>query len=326
MTFIISGSRHRTLSALVLGVFILALIAFAGSGPATAADETPEWVWTKENPKPVWWTWGDDYEKDKPVRGGYFQTASANYIGLMNPNHWPVNDWVSMGFFYEKLIYTDGNFRPTVPWTVQSWEYVDDVTVIMKLKKGIKFHDGSSFDAAAVKYQIEWIMDPKSGTWSRAWLRPVKSIEVVDQYTVKWTFKEPWAGFLGIIANVPGYVLSAEGLKGDAAITDAKKLEAAADKARKKAAKGDEKAKQAAIKAEEKAKAAAELAKGKVSLDVWAVGTGPYMVEEARPGNYLKVKRNPNWWFGKSIGGRKCPILTGLPSWSSPTPRSNWPT
>ena len=49
--------------------------------------------------------------------------ASPVYIGLMNPNHWPVNDWISMGYFYEKLIHTDGNYRPTVPWLAESWKY-----------------------------------------------------------------------------------------------------------------------------------------------------------------------------------------------------------
>ena len=49
----------------------------------------------------------------------------------------------------------------------------------------------------AVKYQMEWIMDPQNGAWTRAWLEPLASIEVVDTYTVKWHFKKPWAGFLG---------------------------------------------------------------------------------------------------------------------------------
>ncbi|MBW1711233.1 MAG: hypothetical protein JRJ73_15385, partial [Deltaproteobacteria bacterium] len=46
-------------------------------------------------------------------------------------------------------------------------------------------------------------------------------------------------------------------------------------------------------------------------LDNQAVGTGRFMVEEGRPGNYLKLKRNPNWWFGKSIGLPDMPYFDG---------------
>ena len=38
-----------------------------------------------------WAVWPRDV---KPVRGGYFRVAAAQYIGKMNPNHWPVLDWV----------------------------------------------------------------------------------------------------------------------------------------------------------------------------------------------------------------------------------------
>ncbi|MCP4755129.1 MAG: ABC transporter substrate-binding protein, partial [Proteobacteria bacterium] len=51
---------------------------------------------------------------------------------------------------------------------------------------------------------------------------------------------------------------------------------------------------------------------GAVPLDLHGVGTGKFMVEEARPGNYLKLKRNPNWWFGQSIGKPEMPYFDGV--------------
>ena len=53
----------------------------------------------------------------------------------MNPNHFPVMDWITMGYIYEKLINHDGSYKPTAPWLTESWEYLDEVTVLMKLKK-----------------------------------------------------------------------------------------------------------------------------------------------------------------------------------------------
>ncbi len=222
----------------------------------------PAWGAGKAKPWAVW-----DYSKEKPVRGGYYRTAGALDVGLLNPNHWPVNDWLVINFFFEKLLITDGNYRP-VPWMIESWDYPDPLTCIMKLKKGITYHDGAKFNAAALKYQIDYIKDKRNGCWSRAWIAPVKSIEVVDEYTVKWTFKKQWAAFLGIVANVPGYMISPNILKEDV----------------------------------EK--------KNKIS-DTKPVGTGQWILEDRSPGNYIKAKRNPNWWFGKSIGHPDMPYFDG---------------
>ena len=227
----------------------------------------------------------------------------------MNPHHWPVNDWVTIGLFYEKLIYTDGKFRPAVPWLAESWKYLNDVTVVMKLRQGVQFHDGSPFNAESLKYQMEWIMDPKNGAWTRSWLEPVASIEVVDPYTVKWHFKRPWAGFLGMMSYTPGYVISAKALKADVALREYKKLAGQVDREKKNVEQAEKEAAAATGEAAEKAKAKLETAKKKLAtleeeykktaalaegakeLDNNPVGTGPYMFEEASPGKLLKVKK-----------------------------------
>ena len=41
-------------------------------------------------------------------------------------------------------------------------------------------------------------------------------------------------------------------------------------------------------------------------------GTGPYILEEASPGNFLKLKRNPNWWFAKASGNPDMPYFDGI--------------
>jgi peptide/nickel transport system substrate-binding protein len=270
--------------------------------------------------QPAWWDWGKKYWPTAPVRGGYFRKAAVTYIGLMNPNHWPVTDWVTIGFFYDKLLNTDGNFRPLVPWLAESWEFLDPVTVTMKLRRGVKFHDGSDFNAETLKYHIEWIMDKKNGAWTRAWLKPIKAIEVSDEYTVTWRFNKPWAGFLGTIANIPGYIISMEALKGDVAIGEAAKATAEAREAKRKAATEGEEAKLDADKAEEKARQAALKVKDVQNLDTHPVGAGPYILEEANPGSFVKIKRNPNWWFGRSIGRPDMPYFDGMITTVIPDP------
>ena len=48
-----------------------------------------------------------------------------------------------------------------------------------------------------LKYQMDWIMNPKNGAWTRACMEPVASVEVIDTYTVKFHFKSPGPGSRG---------------------------------------------------------------------------------------------------------------------------------
>src|SRR5512139_1759731 len=132
--------------------------------------------WGQLLPRDLWEVWDD---KTKPVRGGYFRTANTVDIGLLNPNHFPVNDYNWMTYVYDTLLVTDGSYRP-VPWLAESWTFPDQLTCIMKLRKGVRFSDGTAFNAEAVRFVEEWIMDPKNKCWSSAWLKPLKSIDVVD--------------------------------------------------------------------------------------------------------------------------------------------------
>ena len=47
------------------------------------------------------------------------------------------------------------------PWLAKSWDNPDDKTWVFHLEKGVKFTNGEPLDAAAVKYSLERVMDPK---------------------------------------------------------------------------------------------------------------------------------------------------------------------
>jgi peptide/nickel transport system substrate-binding protein len=304
-----SRKKNKMILFIILGAVALMMISIPLLWAESKEASTTEWKWTKENPKPSWWKWDESYYPSKPVRGGYFQSASVRYVGLMNPNHWPVNDFAALNAIYDRLIFIDGEYRPIIPWLATSWTFEDPVTVLMTLRPGVKYHDGTTFNAESLKFQVDWNMNPASGTWSRGWIKPLKSIDVVDEYTVRWHLKQPWAGFLDIYANVPGWMMSAQALNADAIMDKAEELNDELYAAKKKDLTEEEKATLADL--EKRAKAAEELAGSVRSLDEWAVGTGPMMVEDARPGNYLKLKRNPDWWFGKTIGKPDMPYVDG---------------
>ncbi|MCP4753602.1 MAG: ABC transporter substrate-binding protein [Proteobacteria bacterium] len=285
-------------------------------------------AWGKEEPKP-WEKW--DYSKEKPVRGGYYHSASATDVGLLNPNHWPVNDWWVITDFFEKLLTTKGDYLE-VPFLLESWEYVDALTVIFKLRKGVTYHDGTVHNAQALKYQMDWIANRNNGCWTRNWLTPLESVEVVDDTTVRFRFNKPWGSFLGIMASVPGFQMSPKSLEADLVLKEANKIQRKLALARKKLKKAEKKARKAEKTGGKAAKKAlAKLKKAKRNLaniekaaadvmekarilkisDANPVGTAKWILEERRPNNYIKVRRNPNWWYGKSVGHPDMPYFDG---------------
>ncbi|HOM30339.1 MAG TPA: ABC transporter substrate-binding protein [Deltaproteobacteria bacterium] len=299
------SKQSRTIVALAMLLFMTAL-----PGSLFSAQDSVK-------AKPGWMEWGERYYPARPVRGGYVRVASPVYIGLMNPHHFPVLDWVTMSNIYERLILLDAGYRPTVPWLAVSWEFLDDLTVVMRLRKGVVFHDGTPFNAQAVKYQMDWVMDRDNLAWTRAWLEPLQSVEVMDEYTLRWHFKKPWGAFLGTMASVPGYVVSPKALERDAARTKAKKLERELITLRRKV--GQEKDQQKAASArkaisekEKQLKSYADLCRDAGSLDTYPVGTGPFMFESASTDNYVQLKRNPSWWFGRSVGMPDMPYFDGV--------------
>ncbi len=311
----------RFFAALAFVFFLVGVLPGVGTAaPSNTALISEKSLPPKEWAEKIGLDWGPKYWPTKPVRGGIYQISNPLYIGLMNPNHWPVNDWVTISYIYDKLIWTGAGYKPYVPFLAESWKYLDPKTVIMKLRQGVTFHDGSPFNAESVKYQMDWIKDPASGAWSRAWIEPLESVEIVDNYTVKFHFNKPWAAFVGVMANVPGYMISTKALKADVALREVKKLAGQVETEKKNveaaekennAAKADA-AKKKLAALEEQHKKAAALAEGAKPLDNYPVGTGSMMFEEGSPGNYLKLKRNPNWWFGRFIGRPDMPYFDGI--------------
>jgi peptide/nickel transport system substrate-binding protein len=209
--------------------------------------------------------WAVSHHKERPVRGGILRVAAPLYIGSMNPNRWPVHDWFTMGLIHDRLFLNDGSYLPSAHWLAESMVQETATAVLLTLRPGVRFHDGSPMTAVGVKRQIDWIRDPDSGTWSAFMLRPLESVEAIGPLQLRFTFKEPWASFAGVMASVPGFVLPEAALGSD-----------------------------------------------NDRFNAHPIGSGPYIVEEANPGNFLKLKRNPDWWLAKAVGRPDMPYFDGV--------------
>jgi peptide/nickel transport system substrate-binding protein len=83
----------------------------------------------------------------------------------------------------ETLLQADENGNP-IPALATGWKIVDEKTLILNLAQGIKFHDGTDFDAAAAKWCMETLSKEQP-----AELNTMSSVEVVDDHTLKINFK-----------------------------------------------------------------------------------------------------------------------------------------
>ncbi|WP_248962868.1 ABC transporter substrate-binding protein [Sphaerisporangium perillae] len=89
------------------------------------------------------------------------------------------------------------------PWLATSWKISPDgKTYTFKLREGVKFSDGGAFDAAAVKVNLDHIVDPKTKSQlAAAAFGPYKGTKVVDDLTAEVSFSKPYSPFLAALAT-----------------------------------------------------------------------------------------------------------------------------
>ena len=112
----------------------------------------------------------------------------------------------------DKLFDIDENIN-IVPQLALSHETSEDgKTVTIKLRPGVKFHDGESMDAEAVKASLERHMTMQ-GSFRRPELAAVDKVEVVDPLTVKLLLKAPFSPLIAQLTDRAGIILSPKAAK-----------------------------------------------------------------------------------------------------------------
>jgi len=105
---------------------------------------------------------------------------------------------------YDTLVKYKQGGTAIEPDLATSWTQSPDGLVwTFKLRKGVKFHDGTPFNAQAVKFSVERQMPPNANDdmpYASFTFGEVKRVEVVDDYTIRFILKEPYAPFLANLA------------------------------------------------------------------------------------------------------------------------------
>jgi len=101
----------------------------------------------------------------------------------------------------------------------ESWRAVNETTWQFKLKRGVKFHNGEPFDAAAVKFSVERMLNPKQAAPGRTSIATIDHVDIVDAYTVNVITRAPFPllpvrmspGHCGTVGIVPPKYLAQVG-------------------------------------------------------------------------------------------------------------------
>ena len=95
-----------------------------------------------------------------------------------------------------------------VPQLATVWHWVDDNKgLVMTLRQGVKFQDGEPMDAAAVKFNIERHLT-MPGSNRKAEISAVKSVEIIDDHSIKLVLDKPFAPLLAQLSDRAGMIVS----------------------------------------------------------------------------------------------------------------------
>lgn len=216
------------------------------------------------------------------------KTGGTLVVGLegdINRTDSSLVDDLNSTYVLENMMETLVTLKPgtgdqIIPSLADSWTISPDgLTYTFKLHPGIKFHDGTDLDAAAVKFNFDrWLNIPQSyvdlgytyyidtviGHGDSSF---VKDVQAPDPSTVVVTLRNPNSAFLVQMTLTPFAIASPKALQdGGASAPDFKD---------NKYATGGPPA---------------------------AVGTGPFMFKEWVPGDHVTVVKNPNYWNAAAGG------------------------
>jgi ABC-type transport system substrate-binding protein len=154
----------------------------------------------------VYVLWSEVGWAQHPKYGGTLRLAMSGDMTFFNANQGPAPGyftlWVWNNIFNSLLTMTPPPELKVVPELAKSWEVLDGgETWIFHLQEGVKFHDGTDFDAAAAKWNVERILDPETHSWVRPYYTSIDKVEAVDASTLRVRMKEPFGSLDTVLAG-----------------------------------------------------------------------------------------------------------------------------
>ena len=142
-------------------------------------------------------------DAETPVQGGSLRMAISEEPDQLDPARTiELLAAEIMLNVYEQLVYIGADGLPQ-PWVAESWTIAPDGKVItFKIRQGIKFHDGTPLDAAAVKSSYDRILDPAMAAPYKSFVGTLEKVDAPDATTAIFSFTAPYAPFFNTGATI----------------------------------------------------------------------------------------------------------------------------
>ena len=114
-----------------------------------------------------------------------------------DPPNSVLRESIIMGYHvFDHLAARDNKTGKVGPGLALSWKTLDETTWEVKLRPGVKFHDGTPFTAKDVKATFDRVLDPEKKLTARGNHAKIKTVEVVDDHTVRFKTDGPYPLFV----------------------------------------------------------------------------------------------------------------------------------
>jgi peptide/nickel transport system substrate-binding protein len=134
--------------------------------------------------------------QDQPVQGGTLRMSLGEEPDQLDPARTiSLTSNQVLAFMCDTLTFIGSDGQPH-PWVAESWTVSPDgLTITMKIRQGLTFHDGTAVDAPAVKAGYDRLLDPAMAAPQKDFLGPLKSVDAPDASTLVFNYEKPYAPF-----------------------------------------------------------------------------------------------------------------------------------
>ncbi len=194
-----SKLKRRSLTLVTL--FVVLMMVISGCGSQSGSTKTPD---TPPTANPATESPGT------PQHGGSLTVAYVADVTNFDPIKGTTgNDHALLWPIYDTLVKFTPDMKPE-PGLAASWEFPDNMTILLHLREGVKFSDGSPFNAEAVKFNIDRVNSTDSQISD---LKNIQSVEVVDDKTVKLQLSQPDSSIILALSDRGGMMVSPTAVK-----------------------------------------------------------------------------------------------------------------